>query len=56
MIALPILILTRRSFPLTTLLYLLIFVHALILILGGAYTYARVPLGALGAAGAGLVA
>lgn len=46
LIALPILILTRRSYPLTTLLYLLIFAHALILILGGAYTYARVPLGA----------
>ena len=46
LIALPILIITRRSYPLTTLLYLLIFAHALVLILGGAYTYARVPLGA----------
>lgn len=45
MIALPILVATRRSFPLTTLLYVLIFAHALVLILGGAYTYARVPLG-----------
>ena len=45
-LALPILIATRRSFPLTTLLYVLIFLHALVLILGGAYTYARVPLGA----------
>ncbi len=45
-IALPILIATRRHFPLTTLLYVLIFAHALVLILGGAYTYARVPLGA----------
>ena len=45
-IALPILIATRRNFPLTTLLYVLIFLHALVLILGGAYTYARVPLGA----------
>lgn len=44
-IALPILFATRRSYPLTTLLYLLIFAHALVLILGGAYTYARVPLG-----------
>ncbi len=44
-IALPILFATRRSFPLTTLLYVLIFLHALVLILGGAYTYARVPLG-----------
>ena len=46
LIALPVLIATRRSYPLTTLLYWLIFAHALVLILGGAYTYARVPLGA----------
>lgn len=46
LIALPILIVTRRNYALTTLLYLLIFTHALVLILGGAYTYARVPLGA----------
>jgi putative membrane protein len=44
-IVLPILAATRRSYPLTTLLYLLIFVHGLVLMLGGAYTYARVPLG-----------
>lgn len=44
-IALPILFATRRNFPLTTLLYVLIFMHALVLILGGAYTYARVPVG-----------
>ncbi|MGZ9060025.1 MAG: DUF2238 domain-containing protein [Burkholderiaceae bacterium] len=44
-IALPILVATRGNFPLTTLLYLLIFAHALVLILGGTYTYARVPLG-----------
>jgi putative membrane protein len=36
---------TRRRFPLTPLLYALIFVHAGVLILGGHYTYARVPLG-----------
>jgi putative membrane protein len=45
LIALPLLVATRERFPLTTLLYLLIFAHALVLILGGAYTYARVPLG-----------
>ncbi len=45
LIALPILIFTRHSYPLTPLLYVLIFLHALVLILGGAYTYARVPLG-----------
>ena len=44
-IALPVLWVTYRRFPLTTLLYVLIFVHALVLMLGGAYTYARVPLG-----------
>jgi putative membrane protein len=36
---------TYTRFPLTTLLYTCIFVHALVLMLGGAYTYARVPLG-----------
>jgi putative membrane protein len=41
----PILIVTYRKFPLTPLLYRLLFVHALILILGGHYTYARVPVG-----------
>ncbi len=45
MIALPILAGTWRRFPLTTLLYVCIFVHAMVLMLGGAYTYARVPLG-----------
>lgn len=45
MIAAPILVFTYRRFPLTTVLYGLIFCHALILILGGTYTYARVPLG-----------
>jgi len=44
-IALPVLWVTYRRFPLTTLLYVCIFAHALILMLGGAYTYARVPLG-----------
>ena len=45
LIALPLLLWTRRTFPLTPLLYGLIFVHALILMLGGHYTYAEVPLG-----------
>ncbi|MGM0689940.1 MAG: DUF2238 domain-containing protein [Pseudomonadota bacterium] len=44
-IALPILWFTRKPFPLTPLLYMLVFLHALVLIYGGAYTYARVPLG-----------
>lgn len=41
----PILVLTARRFPLTPLVYRLLFVHALILTLGGHYTYAKVPLG-----------
>ncbi len=45
LIALPLLYLTRRNFPLTTLLTVLIAAHALVLIAGGAYSYARVPLG-----------
>jgi len=44
-IGVPILIATHRRFPLTPLLYRLIFLHALILMAGGHYTYARVPLG-----------
>ncbi|MBL8390177.1 MAG: DUF2238 domain-containing protein [Hydrogenophaga sp.] len=44
-VALPLLWLSGRRFPLTPLLYGLIFVHALILMLGGHYTYAKVPLG-----------
>ncbi len=45
LIGAPILIFTWRRFPLTPLLYKLLFVHALILIVGGHYTYAEVPLG-----------
>ena len=44
-IALPVLWATHRRFPLTDLLYLLIFCHAVVLMVGGAYSYARVPLG-----------
>lgn len=44
-IALPVMALTYRSFPLTSLLYAVIFLHAVVLIFGGMYTYARVPLG-----------
>ena len=45
LIAAPLLILTWKPFRLTPLAYRLIFLHALILILGGHYTYAHVPLG-----------
>ena len=41
----PILLITAQRFPLTPLAYRLIFLHALILMVGGHYTYARVPLG-----------
>ncbi|MBI4996280.1 MAG: DUF2238 domain-containing protein [Rhodocyclales bacterium] len=45
LIALPLMAATHRRFPLTTLLYVLVFVHAVVLIAGGAWSYARVPLG-----------
>lgn len=45
LIALPILWVSHDRFPLTTLLYVFIFLHALVLMTGGEYTYARVPLG-----------
>jgi putative membrane protein len=45
LIGLPILIASHRHFPLTPLLYRLLFLHALILMVGGHYTYAEVPLG-----------
>ena len=44
-LVLPILIFTYRRFPLTPLLYFGIFMHALVLLLGAKYSYARVPLG-----------
>lgn len=44
-VVLPILFLTYRRYPLTTLLYALIFVHAVVLMVGGHDTYARVPAG-----------
>ncbi|RPF70611.1 DUF2238 domain-containing protein [Aurantiacibacter spongiae] len=45
LIALPVLWLTAVRFPLTALSLALIGLHGLVLILGGAYTYARVPAG-----------
>jgi putative membrane protein len=45
MIALPLLAFTHRRFPLTNFLYTLIFMHSVVLIVGGIYTYARVPAG-----------
>ena len=43
-IGLAIMALTYNSFRLTTLLYILILAHCVILIVGGHYTYAEVPL------------
>src|SRR6476660_653878 len=44
-LAIPLLVATAKRFPLTPLAYRLLFVHALILMVGGHYTYAKVPLG-----------
>ena len=45
LIGVPVLVLSRRSFPLTPLAYGLLSLHAVILMIGGHYTYAKVPLG-----------
>lgn len=44
LIGLVVLAFTRRSFPLTPLVYGLILLHCIILMVGGHYTYAEVPL------------
>src|SRR5258708_20693912 len=45
LIGLLLLIVTRRKFPLSPLLYALILIHSIILMIGGKYTYAKVPAG-----------
>lgn len=45
MIGILVLFLTHQRFPLTPLTYRLLFLHGLILVIGGHYTYARVPFG-----------
>jgi len=45
LIGLPIVILTAERFPLTPLVCTLLAIHACILMVGGKYTYAEVPLG-----------
>ncbi len=45
LIAIALLFYTRNSFPLTTLTYTLILIHSVILMVGGHYTYAEVPIG-----------
>lgn len=44
LIAVVLLAVTRRRFPLTPLAYALILLHAVVLMVGGHYTYAEVPL------------
>lgn len=44
LVGVPILTATYRRFPLTPLAYILVWLHALILIVGGHYTYAEMPL------------
>jgi len=44
LIGLMVLAWTEKSFPLTPLLYILILVHSTVLMVGGHYTYAEVPL------------
>jgi putative membrane protein len=45
LLGVPLIWFFRRRFPLSTLLLVLVWVHAVILVVGGHYTYARVPLG-----------
>ena len=47
LIALVLMAVTFKKFPLTPLLYFCIMLHCVILCVGGKYTYAEVPLGAL---------
>ncbi|MEN8214098.1 MAG: DUF2238 domain-containing protein [Pseudomonadota bacterium] len=44
LLALLVMAVTRRSFPLTPLLYLLVLLHCILLLVGAHYTYAEVPL------------
>jgi putative membrane protein len=45
LIGIAVLAATREGFPLTTLAYVLVLAHSVILMVGGHYTYAEVPLG-----------
>lgn len=44
LVAAPLLLLTRKRFPLTPLVYGLVLIHCCVLFVGGHYTYAEVPL------------
>jgi putative membrane protein len=43
-IGLPLMVVVRKRFPLSTLLLVLVWLHVVVLLVGGHYTYARVPL------------
>lgn len=45
LIGVPLIVALGRRFPLSSLLLVLIWLHCVILVVGGHYTYARVPLG-----------
>jgi putative membrane protein len=45
LVAIPVLFWTRKKFPLPTFILIWIFIHGVILMVGGHYTYAEVPLG-----------
>jgi len=45
LIGLPVLVIWRKQLPFTALVYILLAIHACILMVGGKYTYAEVPLG-----------
>ncbi|NLF19402.1 MAG: DUF2238 domain-containing protein, partial [Lentisphaerae bacterium] len=45
LLTLPVLVLSARRFRLTTLVYTFIALHAVVLMVGGHYSYAKVPLG-----------
>lgn len=43
LLGLLLIVVTRRRFPLTSLLYMLVLVHSIVLMVGGHFTYAEVP-------------
>jgi putative membrane protein len=45
LLGVPLIVFFRKRFPLSTLLLVLLWLHCVILVVGGHYTYARVPLG-----------
>lgn len=45
LIGVPLIVAVRGRFPLSTLLLVLVWLHSVVLIVGGHYTYAEVPLG-----------